>query len=208
MTVAGAVSEPSQALITGVILAGGQARRMGGLDKGLVELAGKPMVSHVLAALAPQVGSLMINANRNLERYRALGVRVLEDRLGGYQGPLAGMASALEAISTPLMLTAPCDAPLLPPDLAQRLYLPLAADHAAEIAVASCGGRLQPVFLLMRREVLAGLREFLAGGERKIDRWLPRHLWVSVDLSDRLECFANVNTPEDRAELERRLGRS
>jgi molybdopterin-guanine dinucleotide biosynthesis protein A len=180
---------------------------MGGQDKGWVEIAGKSMVNHVLEALAPQVSRVLINANRNLERYRSLGVTVIEDRLGGYQGPLAGVASALEATTTPLLLTVPCDAPLLPHDLAWRLYQSL-EEQDAEIAVASSAGRLQTVFLLLRREVLEGLRAFLAEDDRKIDRWIPRHRWTAVDLSDCPQCFVNVNSPEDLTVLELRLNGS
>lgn len=177
---------------------------MGGIDKGLVEIAGRPMIGYVLEALRSQVDRVLINANRNLNRYAALDVEVVSDRLADYQGPLAGIASALSAASTPLVTTVPCDAPLLPTNLVQRLLAPL-READAEIAVVSVERRLQPVFLLMRRSVLAGLQAYLAGGERKIDRWFPTHRWISVDLSDCSDCFINVNSPADAAAVTPRL---
>lgn len=177
---------------------------MGGIDKGLVEIAGRPMISYVLEALRSQVEHVVINANRNLDRYATLDAKVVSDRIADYQGPLAGMASALAASTTPLIMTVPCDAPLLPTDLLQRQLAAL-TESAAEIAVVSVDAQLQPVFLLMQRSVLPGLEECLAAGERKIDRWIPAHRWISVDLSDCRDCFINVNSPEDAAAVASRL---
>lgn len=191
---------PPPAPITGVILAGGMARRMGGIDKGLVEVAGRPLIGHVIEALAPQVGTLLINANRNADTYRALGCRVVRDQLEDFQGPLAGMASALAAAEDDLVLCVPCDSPLLPADLASRLREALQAEQA-ELATAFCG-RLQPVFVLLRRHLLDDLRAALTAGERKIDRWYATRRMVQVDFSDRPEGFLNINTPEQQAELE------
>lgn len=185
--------------ITGVLLAGGQARRMGGLDKGLVPLGGRPMIEHALAALRPQVGRLLINANRNLETYARYGVPVVPDSISGYQGPLAGISSALSVIETPFLLTAPCDSPLLAPDLAACMYRSLAA-AGADLAVAHDGERQQPVFLLLRRELAADLRDYLEGGDRKIDLWFARHRVANADLSHRRDSFVNIN---DLAEQER-----
>lgn len=188
--------------ITGIILAGGRAERMGGCDKGLLPLAGRPMAAHVLGALRPQVGELIINANRNLEAYRALGCRVLSDGVGEFCGPLAGMLAALEAATTPLLITVPCDSPLLPGDYVQRMYEILEGANA-EIAVAAGGGRLQPVFALLRNGLRASLRVRLEAGERKIDRWFARHRMIVTDFSDHPEMFRNINTPADLVELER-----
>ena len=185
--------------ITGVLLAGGQARRMGGLDKGLVPLGGRPMIEHALAALRPQVGRLLIKANRNLETYARYGVPVVPDSISGYQGPLAGISSALSVIETPFLLTAPCDSPLLAPDLAACMYRSLAA-AGADLAVAHDGERQQPVFLLLRRELAADLRDYLEGGDRKIDLWFARHRVANADLSHRRDSFVNIN---DLAEQER-----
>ncbi|MFM1891830.1 MAG: molybdenum cofactor guanylyltransferase [Pseudomonadota bacterium] len=190
--------------ITGVVLAGGQGRRMGGDDKGLVELAGRPLVSYVLDALRPQVGKVLINANRNSAAYAALGCPVVADDLAGYQGPLAGFVSAMAAADTPYIVTVPCDGPRLPPDLVQRLYGERQA-AAAEVAVAHDGERLQPVHALLSTALLTDLRAFLDAGDRKIDLWYARHRMAVVDFSDRPEAFENVNTPQQLSQLEQEL---
>ncbi|ROR32320.1 molybdenum cofactor guanylyltransferase MobA [Inmirania thermothiophila] len=195
----------SAAGVTGAVLAGGRGRRMGGRDKGLLELAGRPLAAHILDALRPQCEALLINANRNREAYEALGVPVVGDALAGFQGPLAGFAAALAAATTPLVATVPCDSPLVPPDLVARLRAALEA-AGAEIAVAHDGRRLQPVFALLRRELLPSLEAYLAAGDRKIDLWYPRHRTVEVDFSDRPEAFMNANEPEQLAELAARVG--
>jgi molybdenum cofactor guanylyltransferase len=182
--------------ITGVILAGGQARRMGGRDKGLLPFAGRPLVEWVIAALRPQVGTLLINANRNLERYAGYGLAVIADLEPGFQGPLAGIRSAMQAARTRWILTVPCDGPYPAPDLAQRLAASLhAAD--AELAVATDGLRMQPVHALLPVHLAASLHTYLAAGERQVERWYARHRVALADLSDRPECFLNINTPDD-----------
>lgn len=190
--------------ITGVILAGGRATRMGGEDKGLINVAGQPMAAHIITALRPQVGKLLINANRNQERYSALGAPVVTDQVADFAGPLAGMASGLAAATTPWIVTAPCDSPLVPPDLVTRLIAALRADDA-ELAVAWAEGRMQPVFALLPRSLLPNLNDYLMAGERKIDRWYDRHHTALADLSDCPEAFLNINTPEERDALEARL---
>lgn len=187
--------------VTGLILAGGRARRMGGDDKGLLSLNGRPMVEHVLRALRPQVREILINANRNLQAYAAFDCRVLSDTETGYLGPLAGMLSGMLAALTPFLVSAPCDSPLVPPDLVARLHGGLTAANA-RIAVAHDGERLQPVFALLDVTLRDDLQAFLASGERKIDRWFARHACAQVDFSDQLQAFRNVNTPEDRQALE------
>jgi molybdopterin-guanine dinucleotide biosynthesis protein A len=192
--------------ITAVILAGGRARRMGGEDKGLIPLEGRPMVAHVITALQPQVGELMVNANRNLDRYAEFGYRVITDAVGDFSGPLAGMASAMQSSRTRYVLTAPCDSPLVPDDLAGRLYSTLTSQHA-EIAVAHDGERVQPVFSLLRRDLVDSVLAFLAEGERKIDRWFADHKTVTADFSDKPDAFMNVNTDQERVALEKTLRR-
>jgi len=187
--------------ITGLVLAGGLARRMGGIDKGLVDLGGKPMIEHVLAALRPQVGRLLINANRNLEAYARFGVPVVTDTFEGFQGPLAGIFSGLAVVETPYLLTAPCDSPLLAPDLAACMVRALDAEQA-DLAVAHDGQRQQPVFLLLRRELAPDLQAYLAGGDRKIDLWFARHRVANADLGHRRDSFVNVNDPEERRRVE------
>jgi molybdenum cofactor guanylyltransferase len=197
-------AEHARPEITAVVLAGGRATRMGGMDKGLVELGGRPMIAHVLAALAPQVERVLINANRNHERYAAFGWPVVADDDAGFLGPLAGLAAGMRAADTPLVLTAPCDCPLLAPDLVTRLYCALEQGHA-DIAVPFDGERLQPVFALVKRELADSLAAYLGGGDRKIDRWFAQHRLAQVDFSDRPENFVNVNDPDERAALETRL---
>ena len=178
---------------------------MGGEDKGLVEIAGRPMAAHTIDALRPQSAEVIVNANRNADAYRAVtGCRVIADTVGGFAGPLAGMASALEASDTRLLLTAPCDSPLVTKDLGPRLHAAMAR-HGAEIAVAHDGERMQPVFALIGRALLCDLLAFLAAGERKIDAWYATRHAVTADFSDILDTFLNVNTPQERDRLERQL---
>ncbi|HEY6896094.1 MAG TPA: molybdenum cofactor guanylyltransferase MobA [Rhodocyclaceae bacterium] len=185
--------------VTGLLLAGGMGRRMGGVDKGLLQLDGRPMAAWVLDRLQPQVAALMINANRNPQDWEGFGHPVVADRIEGFAGPLAGVHAGLSACATPLMVTAPCDSPFLPQDLVQRLAAALTVVHA-DLAVVRSEGRMQPVFALMRREVLPGLEEFLLGGGRKIEDWFVRLHVAVVDFDDE-SAFANINTPEELAAL-------
>lgn len=182
--------------ITGVLLAGGQGSRMGGVDKGLVELHGRPMAAHVIERLAPQVDELLINANQNAERYAAFGHDVFPDQIGGFAGPLAGLHAALSRASHPLVVTAPCDSPFLPDDLVARLKAGLDA-AGADLAVARTFDQAHPVFCLCRREVLPHLAAFLESGGRKIDRWYATLKVVEVNFDDEEAAFRNINTRED-----------
>lgn len=182
--------------ITGLVLAGGLGRRMGGIDKGLVELDGRPMVAHVIERLAPQVDTLLINANQNTDRYAAFGHPVVPDRIGGFAGPLAGLHAGLAAATTPLVVTVPCDSPFLPRDLVARLRNALDA-NGVQLAVAKTGQQAQPVFSLVRRDVLDDLSAFLAIGGRKIDAWYARLAVVEVSFDDEAAAFANINTREE-----------
>jgi molybdopterin-guanine dinucleotide biosynthesis protein A len=177
---------------------------MGGQDKGLVELNGRPMIDYVITALRPQVDAVVINANRNLERYAQFGVPVIRDVREGYLGPLAGMASALRELRSELALTVPCDSPFLPLQLYQRMREAL-FDTDSDLAVATDGRRLQPVFLLLRLALEDSMSRFLQSGERKIDLWFERHSIVEVDFSDTPEAFVNVNTPTELAAAEDKL---
>ncbi|MBL1142419.1 MAG: molybdenum cofactor guanylyltransferase [Proteobacteria bacterium] len=190
--------------ITGVILAGGQARRMEGQDKGLVLLNNKPMIEHVIQVLKPQVSHLLINANRNHDKYSEFGFDIISDELSGYHGPLAGMASALDKINTPYMLTVPCDSPFIPDDLVHRLINALESEDA-EISVAHNGDRIQPVFCLIKKELLSSINDYLSKGERKIDKWFKQHAVVIADFSDIPETFDNLNTIEDIKTVERNI---
>lgn len=190
--------------VTGLVLAGGLGRRMGGEDKGLVPLAGRPMVEHVLDALRPQVGAILINANRNRERYAQYRYPVITDTLDGFLGPLAGVLSALPHVATEFMVTVPCDAPLVAPDLVRRLHAACVSE-AADLAVASDGERRQPVFLLLRTRVTPALEAYLAGGGRKIDAWFEQVRVAEADFSDEPDTFVNVNDPGERDRVESRL---
>ncbi|WIM06055.1 MAG: molybdenum cofactor guanylyltransferase [Candidatus Nitricoxidivorans perseverans] len=180
--------------VTGLILAGGQGRRMGGADKGLIDFRGRPMVAHVIERLAPQVDRLILSANRNEAAYAAFGLPVVSDRIANFPGPLAGVQAGLAACETPLLATAPCDAPHLPPDLVARLRAALAGD--AMIAVARTARGTHPVFMLCRREALPKLEQWLASGERGFGAWQRRMAAVEVDFEDEA-AFANINTPEE-----------
>lgn len=197
---------PRKENITGIVLAGGLARRMGGQDKGLVPFAGRPLVEWVIEVLKPQVERLAINANRNLDTYAGYGYPVVTDEITGFQGPLAGFAGAMAAVDTPWIVTLPCDGPFPAPDLVERLCAALTG-RGAEIAVASDGNRMQPVYALIAVALAPKLHEFLASGERKIDRWYAKHRIALADFSDRPRSFANVNSAEDSQQLERELGK-
>jgi molybdopterin-guanine dinucleotide biosynthesis protein A len=187
--------------ITGLILAGGQGRRMGGVDKGLQTFRGKRLVEHVYARLAPQVDGVIINANQNHDAYRTFGVRVVSDAIGGYAGPLAGLHAGLSASRRPYLATAPCDSPFLPEDLVARLYAGLDGS-GADIAVARTGKWLQPVFCLARRGVLDPLAAFLKGGGRKVDAWYATLAVVEVAFDDEAEAFSNINTSDELKALQ------
>jgi molybdopterin-guanine dinucleotide biosynthesis protein A len=184
--------------ITGILLAGGQGRRMGGVDKGLQLLRGKPMAQHVIERFASQVDELLINANQNIEQYQTLGYRVIPDAIGGFVGPLAGLHRGLSEAAHPLVVTAPCDSPFLPLDLVAKLHAAL-EQQKAELAVARTGDQPHPVFCLCRKSVLPGLTAFLEGGGRKIDWWYAQLKVADVDFVDEA-AFRNINTREELKE--------
>jgi molybdenum cofactor guanylyltransferase len=205
-------------MITAVVLAGGRGSRMGGVDKGLQNFRGMPMVMHVLMRLQMQEGGLiaesMVNANRNLAAYESMGVSVWPDASPEeFAGPLAGFLTGLERCETPYLLTVPCDTPLFPLDLAQRLLKALEAADA-EIAVACAPEtdaqgrsqlRAQPVFCLMKRDVMESLVAFMHGGGRKIDQWTAQHALVEVPFNgpgDSTTAFTNINTLQELQALE------
>ena len=188
--------------VTGVVLAGGQGSRMGGVDKGLQVFRGKPMVQHVVERFAPQVGEVLINANRNPEAYAHFGYRVVADEIEGFAGPLAGFERGLAHASRDFVVTTPCDSPFLPVDLVARLRSALDA-RKADLAVAKTGDQAHPVFSLMRRSVHASLRDFLSSGQRKIDRWYGALAVVEVSFDDEAEAFVNINTLAELSGLEK-----
>jgi molybdopterin-guanine dinucleotide biosynthesis protein A len=180
--------------VTGLVLAGGQGRRMGGVDKGLQLLRGKPMAQWVLERLAPQVDELLINCNQNLEAYARFGHRIVPDEIGGFAGPLAGLHAGLKAATHPLVVTVPCDSPFLPFDLVARLKTALGQ---CDLAVAKTGDQAHPVFSLVRKDVLENLERFLAGGGRKIDAWYASLNAIEVSFDDEADAFRNINTLEE-----------
>ncbi len=192
--------------ITGLILAGGRGSRMGGVDKGLQNHHGIPLALHALLRLQPQVGELMINANRNLGAYEALGAPVWPDVLPDYPGPLAGLLAGLERCETPYLVTVPCDTPNFPADLVARLAQALQAE-GADIAMAATledgQARTQPVFCLLRTELMEDLVAYLQAGERKIDRWTARHRVAVVPFDD-AAAFFNANTVAELQQLQTR----
>lgn len=190
--------------ITGLILCGGRGSRMGGADKGLQNFKGLPLAMNALLRLGTQVGHVMINANRNLAAYESMGVPVWPDPMGDFPGPLAGWMAGLERCETPYMVTVPCDTPNFPPDLVARLAAAL-VEQDAEIAMAATlengAVQAQPVFCLLKAELMESLVAYLHAGERKIDRWTAQHRCATVVFED-AAAFANANTPQELAQLQ------
>jgi len=191
--------------ITGLVLAGGRGSRMGGVDKGLQPHRGMPLAMQALLRLAPQVGALMINANRNLGAYESMGVPVWPDALPDYAGPLAGFLAGLERCETPWLVTVPCDTPRFPEDLVARLAAG-AESESADIAMAATREpdgttRTHPVFSLLRATLLESLVDATRAGERKIDRWTAQHRTALV-VFDHAGAFANANTTDELHRLE------
>lgn len=187
--------------ITGLVLAGGRGTRMGGVDKGLQNFNGLPLALHTLMRLEPQVGQMMVNANRNLSAYESFGAVVYPDTMADFAGPLAGILTGLERCETPYMVSVPCDTPLFPDDLVVRLSQALVREQAdiAMVAAPEEDGQLrtQPVFCLMNADLQKSLARFLKEGGRKIDAWTARHKTVLVNFDqpgDRPKAFFNANT--------------
>ena len=191
--------------ITGLILAGGRAQRMGGIDKGLIPFRDQPLIASSIKRLQNQVGSILINANRNITKYAAYGYPVILDETPDFSGPLAGFSVGLQACKTPYLLTTPCDSPLLPLDLGLKLAEEMERGDF-QLVYASCKELddkiwAQPVFCLMRADLLNSLQGFLDKGDLKIDRWFKELHSSTVVFAD-ATAFANVNTPEELKSLE------
>jgi molybdenum cofactor guanylyltransferase len=187
--------------ITAVILAGGRGRRFEGRDKGLIEYKQCPIIEHVIKAIAPQVAGIMINANRSEAVYAGYGYPVINDELSGFQGPLAGFATAMKHAPGAFVLTLPCDGPFISPDYVRRMAATL-SDGQADLVVAYDGNRMQPVHALLPVTLRKSLNDFLASGERKIDRWYLQHQVALVDFSDMPDLFLNINTLDELNALE------
>jgi molybdenum cofactor guanylyltransferase len=187
--------------ISCIILSGGLATRMGGADKGLVTLQQKPLIEHVIERLTPQVDEILINANREIAQYQTFTYPVLQDAHSNFIGPLAGFSLGLQHAKHDYLLTVPCDSPLLPHDLAQRLLNALIKNNC-DIAVASSDGNAHPVFCLCKKSVLPSLTAYLKAGERRVSSWQKSLAYTEVDFSDCSDAFINLNTFEDVAALE------
>jgi len=179
--------------VSGIVLAGGQGRRMGSVDKGLQNLRGRPLVAWVIERFRPQVDELMISANRNLDHYASFAARVLPDDTTGFAGPLAGLERAMSAVTDGLVATVPCDSPFLPGDLVTRLYTHL-ANSSAEVAIARTANQVHPVFCLCRAVLHEHLRAYLARGERSFHGWYADLRVAEVSFDDEAEAFQNINT--------------
>lgn len=186
---------------SGVVLAGGAARRMGHQDKGLIMFRRRPLVSYALTAMEPLVDQLLISANRNQAFYRKFGYPLIGDANPNFEGPLAGILAAMQAAKNPVLLVAPCDSPLMQTSHLHRLLSAL-KDDDVDIATAFDGRRVQPVFAALRTCLQNDLRDYLRGGERKLEYWFNRHSVKRIDFSDCASIFANINTPEDLKALE------
>lgn len=191
----------SQTKVTGVILAGGLARRMNNQDKGLVNFKGRPMISYAIAALSPMVDQLIINANRNMEQYRQFGLPIVADQTDSFDGPLAGVLTAMIYANADVLVVMPCDSPLVTTEHLEKL-LSTRAEQNADVAVAFDGERLHPVFLAIKSTLKNSLEAYLASGQRKIDLWLERQNMVKADFSDTPEIFMNINTMNELTALE------
>lgn len=189
------LSPDKKRTITAVILAGGAGRRMGGQDKGLLRLNGRPLIQHVLERLAPQCDTILININRNRQAYAEFGLPLLEDSLPGGLGPLAGLLTALEHSQSEYVISVPCDTPQLPRDLVARMLESLQR-NGAEVCTVDDGERLHPVILLVRRSLRTSLRHYLESGGRKVHDWFYSRSHCTVDFSEQPEAFININTPE------------
>ena len=189
--------------VTGVVLAGGQGRRMGSVDKGLQTLKNEPMIEWVLQRFSPQVNEVLINANRNIDQYARYGHRVITDEVKDFSGPLAGLHRGLVEAKYELVATVPCDSPFLPNDLISRLRVLLEQQHA-DIAVAKTGAQVHPVFCLCKRSLESHLSKFLAEGGRKIDAWYSTLKLVEVDFDDET-AFSNINSLQELSQVEASL---
>ena len=191
----------NQTKVTGVILAGGLARRMNNQDKGLVKYKGRPMVSYAIAALGAVADQTLINANRNREQYEKFGLPVVADQTDSFDGPLAGVLSAMIHTDADVLIVMPCDSPLIKAEHLQKL-LAARAENDADVAAAFDGERLHPVFLAIKTSLKTSLQDYLASGQRRIDCWLEQQKMVKADFSNEPEIFININTLTQLSELE------
>ncbi|MGJ8620392.1 MAG: molybdenum cofactor guanylyltransferase MobA [Methylophilaceae bacterium] len=193
------------ASVSAVILSGGRATRMNGLDKGLVTLHNKPLIQHVVERITPQVNEVLINANRKIEQYQTFNLPILQDDNPNFIGPLAGFSLGLKHCKHDYLITVPCDSPLLPGNLAERLMKGL-INHSADIAVAKSAGNNHPVFSLMNKSVLPSLLAYIEQGGHKVSTWQKSLQYIEVEFNDCNEAFINLNTFEELDTLALKLG--
>ncbi|MDI1230115.1 MAG: molybdenum cofactor guanylyltransferase [Methylobacter sp.] len=191
----------NQTKVAGVILAGGRARRMNNQDKGLMKFKGRPMVSYALAALAPVVDYVFINANRNIDQYQQFGCPVISDQTDSFDGPLAGVLTAMIHADADILVALPCDSPLIKTEHLQKL-LSTRAENNADVAVAFDGARIHPVFFAVKTALQGSLQDYLAGDQRKVAAWLAQQNLVKVDFSHEPEIFSNINSLAELSALE------
>jgi len=182
--------------VTVIILAGGKGRRMGGQDKGLIAFKNDSLIKHIIDAISQQADNILINANRNIEKYAKYGYPVVEDSLSDFQGPLAGFMAAMSVAKTEYILTLPCDGPIIVENYLEKMIRGL-NNAGREIAVASDGQRMQPVYALIPVNLQSSLHKFLSEGERKIDKWYQQHETSLVEFNPESGLFTNMNTLED-----------
>ncbi|MDO9167696.1 MAG: molybdenum cofactor guanylyltransferase MobA [Methylobacter sp.] len=190
-----------QTKVAGVILAGGRARRMNNQDKGLMKFKGRPMVSYALAAIAPVVDYVFINANRNIDQYRQFGCPVISDQTDSFDGPLAGVLTAMIHADADILVVLPCDSPFIQTEHLHKL-LSTHAENNADVAVAFDGARIHPVFFAVKTALQGSLQDYLAGDQRKVAAWLAQQNFVKVDFSHEPEIFSNINTLAELSALE------
>ncbi len=183
--------------VVGLIVAGGNGRRMGGLQKGLLQWRSKPLIHHIIERLQPQCDSLSLNVNQQLEHYHQFGLPIIRDHDYQQAGPLAGLHSGLSQISCDFLVTVPCDAPLFPLNLVEKLYVAAVTHHGMAVAKTEYG--LQPTFAIVNTSYLASLEKYLNQGQRKTQLWFSENRAETVEFP--LENFVNINTPEDLANL-------
>ncbi len=188
--------------VTGVVLAGGLARRMNKQDKGLIEYHNRPMISYAVDVMSQVASPVLINANRNISDYAEFGYQVISDQTDTFDGPLAGVLSAMLHADTDILCVMPCDSPLIKPEHLKKLIDAL-TENKAEIAVAFDGMRIHPVFLALKTSLQASLTKYLQQGNRKIDLWLEQHKLLKVDFSQSAEVFLNINTLSELKILEK-----
>jgi len=193
--------------ITGLILAGGRSSRMNGQDKGLLQLHNRPMIDYVIERMKPQVGQILISANRHIEHYKKFGYEVLLDDYDDYRGPLAGMARGLTQSQSDYLLTVPCDGPLLPLDIATRM-IDFALANTAKAVFVFDGHYKQPTYNLIHKDLLAQLNHSLANKEHKLGKWLMDNGAFRLDFSDQKAAFLNINTLDDLSLLNQTLKES